>query len=161
MKVMSESIFEKIIRKTGRKPIGCKCQECKKQCLRTPCLGTPDDILSLIDAGFIDKLALTEWATGLFLGRVNYTIRMIQAQKLEKGCIFFENGLCQLHDLGLKPTEGKLSHHTIKLDNYQFNKSISWQVAKTWIDEQNVEKVLNVFARFNEAQSFILKIPDL
>ena len=86
---------------------------------------------------------------------------MIQAQKLEKGCIFFENGLCQLHDLGLKPTEGKLSHHTIKLDNYQFNKSISWQVAKTWIDEQNVEKVLNVFARFNEAQSLILKIPDL
>lgn len=123
--------------------------------MRAPCLGTPDDILELINAGFADKLALTEWATGLFLGRVSYAIRMIQAQKTEQGCIFFENGLCQLHDLGLKPTEGKLSHHTIKLDNYEFNKSISWQVAKTWIDEQNVEKILNVFKRFGETQKQI------
>lgn len=156
---MNESILEKIIRKTGRKPICCKCQECKKQCMRVPCLGTPDDILNLLEAGFADKLALTEWATGLFLGRVNYTIRMIQAKSTEQGCIFFENGLCRLHDLGLKPTEGKLSYHTIKLDNYQFNKSISWQVAKTWIDEQNADKVLSLFAQFSDTQNLILEMP--
>lgn len=156
---MNESMLEKIIRKTGRKPVCCKCQECKKQCMRAPCLGTPDDILKLIEAGFADKLALTHWATGLFLGRVNYTIRMIQAIATEQGCIFFENGLCQLHDLGLKPTEGKLSHHMIKLDNYQFNKSLSWQVAKTWIDVGNAEKVLNVFERFNDTQKLNLEMP--
>ena len=148
---MSETTFEKIIRKTGRKPTNCKCQECKKQCLRAPCLGTPQDILRLIDAGYADKLSFTEWATALFLGRVGYTIKMIQAKQTDTGCIFFENGLCQLHDLGLKPTEGRLSNHTIKAENYQFNKSLSWTVAKEWIAEENQETLREVTTKFCDA----------
>jgi hypothetical protein len=34
------STFENIIRKTGRKPVSCKCNVCKSQCSKAPCLGT-------------------------------------------------------------------------------------------------------------------------
>ena len=63
---MGESILQKIIRRTGRKPSACKCRACRNQC-RTPCLGTPDDILRLIEAGHQDKLAVTYWCVGMFL----------------------------------------------------------------------------------------------
>lgn len=152
---MSESTFDKIMRKTGCKPVNCKCEQCKNQCRRAPCLGTPEDILKLIEAGFVDKLEVVEWATALFLGRVDYTIKIISVKQTSKGCIFFENGLCKLHDLGLKPTEGRLSHHTIMVDNYQFNKLLSWNVAKTWVGEENKEKVVKVFSRFYEKRTLL------
>ena len=41
-------------------------------------LGTPDDIERIIDAGYADRLALTNWAAGIFLGVINIAIPMIQ-----------------------------------------------------------------------------------
>ena len=135
-----ETTFQKIIRRTGRKPIECKCNECKKQC-KTVCLGTPEDIERLIDAGFGNKLEFTIWGVGKMLGKINYTIPMIQPIQTDSGCVFFQNGLCELHEKGLKPTEGRLSHHSVTLDNFSFRKSIAWNVAKEWVDEQNVEVI--------------------
>ena len=66
---MKESTYQKITRKTGRKPIECKCQACKQQC-KTPCLGTPQDILKIIESGFGDRLFRTHWAVGLLLGHL-------------------------------------------------------------------------------------------
>lgn len=132
-----ETTFEKIIRKTGRKPVECKCKLCQSQC-HTPCLGTPEDIEKIIDAGYKDKLSVTIWGIGMLLGAINFPIPMIQAIQTDTGCIFQENGLCILHDKGLKPTEGKLSHHSTKIDNFKFSKSISWNVAKEWISEDNL-----------------------
>lgn len=139
-----ESALERIIRRTGRKPVQCKCQKCKAQC-KTPCLGTPQDILRLIEAGYKDKLYRTEWCLGLMLGKINFTVPMVQALQTTEGCIFFEDGLCELHELGLKPTEGKLSHHTIKADNFKFNKMLSWNVAKEWLDETNRDIIQRIF----------------
>ena len=144
---MKETTYQKIIRTTGRKPIECKCAECKKQC-KTPCLGTPEDILKIIEAGFGDRLFSTHWAVGLALGRLGSTVLMVQAEQTPDGCIFHKDGLCELHELGLKPTEGKLSHHTIKLDNFKFSKSLSWNIAKEWISQENEEvaqKVLSMY----------------
>ncbi|MCC8153099.1 MAG: hypothetical protein LIP01_02105 [Tannerellaceae bacterium] len=135
-----ETIFQKIIRKTGRKPISCKCQECKKQC-KVPCLGTPEDIERLIDAGYGDKVAVMSWDVAKLLGRKEDPVYMVQAISTDNGCIFFENGLCILHDQGLKPTEGKLSHHSQTLENWEFSKSVSWQVAKEWLDSANARTV--------------------
>lgn len=70
---------------------------------------------------------------------------MVQAIQTASGCIFFHDGLCELHNAGLKPTEGKLSHHSIKQENYQFKKSLSWNVAKKWLDEDNRETISKVF----------------
>jgi len=131
---MSESTFEKIMRRTGRKPSFCKCVKCKSQC-STPCLGTPEDIQKLVDAGFKDRLKATTWAAGIIMELIDEPINMVQAtyDEEKKACTFFNNGLCELHDLGLKPTEGKLSYHTITKENYTPQKALSWNVAKEWI----------------------------
>lgn len=133
--------FNYIMKKCGRKPTECNCEKCQSQC-RTPCLATPEDIQRLIDAGYKDRLAITSWFAGILMGVTNKSIEMVQA-KIENGwCTFFHNGLCELHDKGLKPTEGKLSHHSIRLDNFNKKKSISWLVAKEWLPLQNVLKTM-------------------
>uniref|UniRef100_UPI003569A78B hypothetical protein n=1 Tax=Bacteroides fragilis TaxID=817 RepID=UPI003569A78B len=138
---MKETTFQKIIRRTGRKPVECKCQACVNQC-RTPCLGTPEDIMRLIEAGYTSKLAVTGWSVGLVLGRIDRIIPMVQPLKADNGfCVFHKDGLCELHDLGLKPTEGRLSHHSIKADNTNFRKSLSYNVAKEWEDPENRELI--------------------
>ena len=145
---MKESALEKIIRESGREPNICSCPICQSQCMRTPCLGTPEDILKLIEAGFADKLTPTEWATGLFLGKLGFAVKMIQIRRTEHGCVFFKDGLCVLHDLNLKPTEGRLSHHTIKAENFNFDKSLTWQVAQTWLEEENRYDILKVLIKY-------------
>lgn len=139
---------DKIIRLTGRSPVSCRCRFCKAQCLRAPCLGTPQDIWMLIEAGYKDKLAVTMWGVGMIIGALSYSIPMIQIVETPAGCVFFENGLCQLHDLGLKPTEGRLSHHSIKEENFDFSKSLSWNVAHEWLDEKNVGIIIKIFQQF-------------
>lgn len=136
-----ETALQRIMRKTGRKPIECKCQKCKQQC-KTPCLGTPEDILRLINAGYKERLAITHWWVGISRGKLNFPVIMIQARQEENGnCTFYHDGLCELHDLGLKPTEGRLSHHSITKENFKFGKSLSWNVAKEWMDMRNGEIV--------------------
>lgn len=138
-----ESAFEKIKAVSGRKETECQCEKCKSQC-KTPCLGTPDDILKLIKAGYGNKLSITDWGFGMIVGEILYPIRMIQAIKTTKGCIFFKDGLCELHDKGLKPTEGRLSHHEVAEDNINFKKSVTWNVAKEWEDTRNIPKILRI-----------------
>ena len=136
-----ETSLQRIMRKTGRKPIECKCQKCKQQC-KTPCLGTPEDILRLIKAGYKERLAITHWWVGIARGKLDFPVIMIQARQEENGyCTFFHDGLCELHDLGLKHTEGRLSHHSITKENFKFGKSLSWNVAKEWMDMRNGEIV--------------------
>jgi hypothetical protein len=136
MKIAGENQFQRIMRKTGRKPIQCKCKQCQQQC-HTPCLATPQDILKLIKAGYADRLSWTEWYAGMLIGVTDHPIGMVQATIVGDWCTFFHNGLCELHDKGLKPTEGRLSHHSMKIDNFTPKKSISWNVAKEWEDSDN------------------------
>nr|WP_241217451.1 hypothetical protein [Bacteroides gallinarum] len=37
----------------------------------------------------------------------------------------------------MKPTEGRLSYHTITGENLEFGRSLSWNVAREWLDERN------------------------
>jgi len=136
MKRAGESQLQRIIRKTGRKPIQCKCCQCQQQC-HIPCLATPQDILKLIKAGYADRLAWTDWYAGMLIGVTDHPVGMVQATTVGDWCTFFHDGLCELHDKGLKPTEGRLSHHSMKIDNWIPKKSISWNVAKEWEDADN------------------------
>jgi hypothetical protein len=140
------SIVERIMEKSGRKPTECQCEKCKSQC-KTPCLGTPQDILRLIKAGHGDKLAITDWAVGLALGEIPFPIKMVQAVKTDKGCVFFKDGMCELHASGLKPTEGKLSHHTLQEENMNFQKSLTWNVAKEWFNTGNIPVIIEILLR--------------
>lgn len=135
---MKENTLRKIQRKTGKKVSFCKCNRCKTQCFH-PCLPTPEDVEKLINNGFGDKLMLIDWTGALNAGWLNKSVLMItpKLKSDDSSCIFFENGLCQLHDLGLKPTEGKLSHHSTTQLNFNPKKSIGLHVAKEWIDVEN------------------------
>lgn len=144
-KYFGKSTFSHIMQKSGRKPTVCRCEKCKSQC-HTPCLGTPEDIYKLMDAGYADRLAVTEWWAGVLMGVCDIPVVMIQARQEDNGWCTFrrDDGLCELHDKGLKPTEGRLSHHSIRMDNFNPKKSISWLVAKEWLSlQQYVTKRLS------------------
>ncbi len=146
MSHLGESTFSYIMRKSGRKPMACGCAKCQSQC-HIPCLGTPEDILKLIEAGYADRLAPTEWAAGMIMGVCDQPVYMLQARQEDNGyCTFFHNGLCELHDKGLNPTEGRLSHHSIKIDNFNPRKSLSWLVAKEWLDGNSryIDKIIEL-----------------
>lgn len=140
------SALERIMRTTGRKPIDCKCRICQSFC-KTPCLGTPEDIIRLFEAGYGDKLKLTYWGVGMLYGMLDYPILMVQLIQRPEGCILFKEGRCELHELGLKPTEGRLSHHIITAENLSFQKSLSWNVAREWLRKENESTIKNVFDR--------------
>lgn len=138
MSHLAKPTFSYIARKSGRKPTVCSRERCKAQC-RTPCLGTPEDINRLIAAGYQDRLAPTLWAAGMLMGLISYPVKMLQAKQEDNGwCTFYHDGRCELHDKGLKPTEGRLSHHSIRIDNINPKKSLSWLVAKEWLPLQNL-----------------------
>ena len=105
---------------------------------------TPEDILRLLKAGYRERLAPTRWAVGLLLGKIPYIVPMVQAKQEAGGCTFFQDGLCELHAAGLKPTEGRLSHHTITMENLKFGMSLSWNVAKEWLDERNFDTIREI-----------------
>ena len=157
MNEIKETTIEKIIRVTGREPVSCRCALCKAQCQRTPCLGTPQDILALIEAGYKDRLAPTAWMVGMAVGAIPFPIPMVQVIHTPAGCAFFENGLCVLHDMGLKPTEGRLSSHTITLENFNFSKSLAWNVARTWLEPKNAVVVIRIFRMFGIIKSVTIK----
>lgn len=144
-----ESSLQRVMRASGRVPVQCSCSICKRQC-HVPCLGTPDDIERIIDAGYADRLALTHWAAGMILGVINIPIPMIQPVSGNGFCAFFENGFCILHDKGLKPTEGRLSDHTIKKDNLNPSMNVAWNVAKEWMMPENKEVLSRVLTKFVE-----------
>lgn len=148
MNDISETTTEKIIRITGRKPVTCRCTSCRNQCKRAPCLGTPQDIWALIEAGYEDKLAVTAWCVGMAVGKLPFPIPMVQVIHTSDGCVFFQNGLCELHDRGLKPTEGRLSHHTLTEESFDFSKSLAWNVAREWLNMKNVPLILRIFDKF-------------
>ena len=153
------SQLQRIMIKTGRKPCECKCKLCQAQC-HTPCLGTPQDIMRLVDAGYADRLAVTEWAAGIYMGVISEPVIMLQAIRDgedefdEKAhCTFFHDGLCELHDKGLKPTEGRLSHHSHRIDNFKASRSISWAVAQEWLNPDNEPIVIDLYNKWKQQKS--------
>lgn len=136
--------FQYIIKKTGRKPVECKCNQCKSQCSTVPCLGTPSDILRLMDNGFAQHIWPTDWYAGMAIGTTDHPIPMFQLDNVPgHGCALFKDGLCTIHTTGMKPTEGKLSSHVMQHITHR-KKSISWQVAKTWEDPANASIIAEI-----------------
>lgn len=128
---------KQVISISGRKPSVCDCSVCRNMC-RTPGLATPQEIMTLIEKGYEKRLQTTIWGVGMLLGITDKPIGMVQPRIVNGWCTFRKkNGLCELHDLGLKPTECRLAHHSIGIDSYDFSKNIAWLVAKQWIPLQS------------------------
>lgn len=85
---------------------------------KVPCIGTPKDIEAIIDAGYADRLKETMWMVG-YLAVKEKPIAMIQPTEKDGWCAFRRSdGLCELHDSGLKPTEGVLASCKVIEEEY-------------------------------------------
>lgn len=100
----------------------CSCDRCVKMCETRPCLPLPDEAKRLdparmmrVDFGcvVVDSPAI--------VGREGQTVSGYDTGR----CTFLKDGLCELHSKGLKPTEGKLAHH-----------SIPWQAPREYVLSQ-------------------------
>lgn len=112
----------------------CTCDKCKNMC-KVPCIGTPKDIEAIIDAGYADRLKETMWMVG-YLAVKEKPIAMIQPTEKDGWCAFRQpDGLCELHDRGLKPTEGVLaSCKVVEEDNVPtYETSVLRAVAHEWV----------------------------
>jgi len=104
---------------------------------KRPCWPTPKEAQDIIDAGFGDKLMLDYWA-----GDNNVDIYILCGATPERegkkaeflphgGCVFqMENRLCFLHDLGLKPIEGRVAD--CKLEPLEGEITVHERVAMLW-----------------------------
>ena len=114
----------------------CTCEECKEMCQR-PCWPTPEEAKKLIEAGYGDRLMSDYWARAESdIHILGPALKGYEGQSTPfwpKGqCTFQdENGLCQLHDKGLKPYEGRKA-----LCNGRTPKGLHEEVAMMWDNEE-------------------------
>jgi hypothetical protein len=119
--------------------VECSCDSCKNRCKTFPCLGTPEDIKKLIDAGYSQKLMLNYYVSHNSVSEDVYYIspatkgkecKFVVFPAIEykyndsRECVFFENGECTINDL--KPIEGKLVDHSTE------DLEIHYLVISTW-----------------------------
>lgn len=101
----------------GYEANNCSCMACKTMCLSSPCFPTPEEVVRLDKMGFGSDLMFT-----MFMNPETKEIyALVAPRSTEKmggiinQCTFHNaQGLCDLHELGLKPTEGRLANHNQK-----------------------------------------------
>lgn len=103
-------------------------------CKQSPCFPTPADTLKLIEGGHKEKLTLTAY---LGMGFIMWVVAPIQTIN---GCIFHNSdGLCDLHQSGLKPTEGKLAIHNRADDGLRES------ICETWATDEGISVIQEHF----------------
>jgi len=136
----------------------CSCASCKEMCKR-PCWPTPEEAEALIAAGYGEKLMNDYWGGDSDILAPKWDeddadeeprgqdIHLLCPAELgreggsasfwrEGGCTFQNpDGLCLLHDAGLKPLEGRLArceHDKTDLPPVNVHKCVAalWDTAK-------------------------------
>jgi hypothetical protein len=104
--------------------IECSCDICSSMC-HCPCAPTVDEAEQLINAGYGNRLMLDDRSWGPSMLKPAYkslegkpTPDIVLAYHPD-GCTFWKDGLCELHNLNLKPLEGRLAYHERGRFNYE------------------------------------------
>lgn len=109
---------------TGLAPMDCSCNKCVQMCKTATCIGTPTEMAMIANAGFEDKIMITYLAAPVVKLTLGVDVVKVVAPKFDetKGrCVFLnDKDKCDLHDLGLKPLEGKLAN--CKINKVEHNK---------------------------------------
>jgi len=94
----------------------CSCDTCKNMCIHRPCWPTPEESSDLIDAGYGNRLMYDWWVlpggeipiiSPAIVGYENQRAPLFPTGR----CTFLtKENLCELHDIGLKPFEGRMSN---------------------------------------------------
>lgn len=115
--------------------VSCNCTSCQSMCMASPCIGTPVDIIKLVMGGHEKDLARTP-----VFDPITQSVEEIicikaipwegpNGQKLNRCSLLTDNGLCRLHDKGLKPTEGRILVHGHSSMHYD---SVRHMMLKMW-----------------------------
>lgn len=92
----------------------CQCEACKNLCRQRPCWPTLEEAQALIDAGLGERLMCDYWVAEIkdieILSPAIIGYESCAAPFWPFGrCTFLtDKGLCELHDLKLKPLEGRV-----------------------------------------------------
>lgn len=94
----------------------CSCNICKSMC-KNPCIPTPDEAMNLMNLGYnLDSRFF-------YLQHEDYNYDDVEVllpyKNLDTCACEFQNneGLCELHDKGLKPLEGRLALHGVNYED--------------------------------------------
>lgn len=125
----------------------CDCNKCSLMC-HAPCCGTPDDMKALIQAGLGPRLMHDDLPGGADM--IKPALKGYEGKKSPwntfsfMGCTFWKKGKCELHDLGLKPLQGKLSHHTLTEDE---NRELGEFVNESWetLEEKEFDDLIETW----------------
>lgn len=104
-------------------------------CQHRPCWGTPEELTKIVQAGFGPRL-MKDWWNGD--DKRDYTEILSPAIVGSEGgdapawptgrCTFLtQENKCELHDLGLKPTEGATA-----CCSQDSSRNVHFEMAKTW-----------------------------
>ena len=126
---------------TGMNTVSCSCDKCVKMCKTATCIGTPSDILKLLAHGYRNSLFKTVWAAGLRYGIPPIEMVQLEFDPVKRQCVMLdEHGRCKLHDLGLKPTEGRLADCRVtEMPKGKFPPN--WVVALMWESPSQINTV--------------------
>jgi hypothetical protein len=113
---------------------GCTCKECVDMCKHRPCLPTPKEADKLMDKGYASRLML-DWykdINNIYIYIVSPALCSFEGKydpDIPTGrCTFLtDKNLCLLHDLKLKPMEGRLALHGGKTPE-----NLHEDIAKMW-----------------------------
>ena len=115
----------------------CNCSKCVDMCKFSPCIPIPQDAERLIEAGYGPRLMASSTIHVKFL-----LPAVLQYEGRQKSwpvgqCTFLKNDLCELHVLGLKPTEGKgiLHNEGLNLDKEILDNQLHDAVIASWDTE--------------------------
>ena len=122
--------FKKILKQL--KETSCDCEVCKAMCKRCPCMGTPEEIQRIIDAGFANRLMVVESWEGekriyalrpARVGREGQYAEWSDAFQ-EMPCTFLtKDGHCEIYDI--RPVEARVAHHgNSDVDWYEFKQAL-------------------------------------
>lgn len=105
----SSTPSEDILKQCNAKVSNCCCDVCKSMCYQCPCIGTPLEMQNIVQAGFHRDVMITKLANPIVINKYGHPITILAINFDEKKghCSMLENGLCKLHNLGLKPLEGR------------------------------------------------------
>lgn len=123
-------------------PSECDCEECSSMC-NGPCCGTAEEIKNLIKLGYANRLMLDDFPPGPDL--VKPALKGYEGKRspwetrTEEGCTFWKEGKCELHNLGLKPMQGSLAHHS---QSREEQIEIEDFIRDTWISGEDGTEVI-------------------
>lgn len=111
-----------------REDTECSCETCKNMCRRQPCVGTPEEVRKLLE-----KFGPSFLQAQIFIDPENMKgpyLHIGLRTKENGSCKFLIGGLCVLHELKLKPSEGRKAIHSNTDGGLKASVLESWKTAE-------------------------------